>query len=67
MDYKEIKMNKDFYNIKELSEELGIHSNTCHKYIRAGKIKAVLIGNKYRVYFDEVARIKSEGFSRKKE
>ena len=34
---------------KEVSELLGIHLDTVRRYLREGKIKAIKLGNRWRI------------------
>lgn len=45
-------------DIKQLAKELGLCEKTIRNHIKSGKIKAVRIGNVWRISEEEVKRIK---------
>ena len=48
--------------VSEAGKELGISVYTIKHWIRAEKIKAVKIGNRWKLEEDEIARIKAGKF-----
>ena len=51
MDNEHRKSNLDikYYNVKEVSEMLGLSENTIRKYIELGKIKTFKPGRKFLI------------------
>lgn len=47
--------------IKDVSKALNVSEISIRRYIEQGKIKAVKIGNVWRISIEEVNRIKKEG------
>lgn len=56
-----MKTKKEFYLSKELAEVLRIDERAITRYIRAGKIKAVKVGNYWRIPAEEYNRIIKNG------
>lgn len=54
---------KELYDIREFSEEIGVHWNTSYKYIKMGLVKSITIGRSIRIPKEEVERIKKEGIN----
>ena len=52
---------KKMYSINQLAEILGVHRNTILNWIKIGKVKAVRIGNLWRISEEEIEVIK-QGF-----
>lgn len=48
-------MSYDFFTVEEVADLLKINKMTVYRYIKAGKIKAVKIGNDYRINKNEFA------------
>ena len=48
-------------NIDQVAEMLSLNRITIFRYIKAGKIKAIKIGNSWRIKQDEIDRIMCEG------
>jgi excisionase family DNA binding protein len=42
-------MNRLVYNIKEIMELLGISRLTCYRLIKSGQLRAIQIGNRWKV------------------
>lgn len=53
---------KKMYSINQLADILGVHRNTILNWIKLGKVKAVRIGNLWRVSEEEIEVIK-KGFN----
>ena len=49
------------YDLKEVSQMLGVSYLTVYNYVRQGKIKSVRVGRFLRVTQEEVERIMKEG------
>lgn len=45
-------------DIKQLAAELSVCEKTIRNLIKSGKIKAIKIGNQYRISEEEVKRLK---------
>ena len=56
-----VKRDKKMYNIDQVAEMLSLNRITIFRYIKAGKIKAIKIGNSWRIKQDEIDRIMCEG------
>lgn len=54
-------MDKGYYNLRELADELDVHFNTIYKYVSNGYINTYRMGRNIRVSIEEVERIKKEG------
>lgn len=42
-------MSQDFMTPQEVADRLKVHVATIYEYLRMGKIKAVKLGNRYRI------------------
>ena len=52
---------KEMLTIKEASEILDLSTRTINRYIKSGKLKAYMVGNKWRFEKEEIQRfIKGE-------
>lgn len=52
---------KEMLTIKEAAETLDLSTRTINRYIKEGKIKAYMVGNKWRFEKEEIQRfIKGE-------
>lgn len=47
-------------NIRQVARELNVSEKTVSKLIKSGKIKAVRVGNQWRISEEEVKRLKGE-------
>lgn len=45
-------MTQQFYDVKQVSEKLGVRVEAIRRYIKNGRLKAVKVGNKYIVSED---------------
>lgn len=45
-------MIQRFYDVKQVSEKLGVRVEAIRRYIKSGRLKAVKVGNKYIVSED---------------
>lgn len=50
-------MSEKSYTIKELSQITGYSPNTIRMYIKAGKLKAQLVNNRYQISQEEAERV----------
>jgi excisionase family DNA binding protein len=46
-----------FYDIKELSEKLGITKDCIRSYVRLGKLQAIRFGSKYMIPAESVRNL----------
>lgn len=58
---KEDKGSLKMLTIKDVSKALNVSEISIRRYIEQGKIKAVKIGNVWRISLEEVNRIIKEG------
>jgi len=56
-------MSGESYTIKELSQITGYSPNTIRGYIKAGKLKAQLVNNRYQIPQEEAERVFKVGKS----
>lgn len=49
------------YTVSEVAKELRLTDISIYRYISAGKIKSVKIGNKYLIHEEELKRVMREG------
>ena len=56
-------MSEKSYTIKELSQITGYSPNTIRMYIKAGKLKAQLVNNRYQISQEEAERVFKVGKS----
>ena len=56
-------MSGESYTIKELSQLTGYSMNTIRGYIKAGKLKAQLVNNRYQIPQEEAERVFKVGKS----
>jgi len=56
-----VKNKESLYTTREVAELLKISYMQCIYLIRSGKIKAIRIGNNYRIPEEELQRILKEG------
>ena len=56
-------MSGESYTIKELSQLTGYSPNTIRMYIKAGKLKAQLVNNRYQISQEEAERVFKVGKS----
>ncbi len=56
-------MSEKSYTIKELSQITGYSPNTIRMYIKAGKLKAQLVNNRYQIPQEEAERVFKVGKS----
>ena len=43
----------EFLSVKEAADEIGVKEDTIRSYIRQGRLKAIFVGNKYRIKREE--------------
>lgn len=43
----------EFLSVKEAADEIGVKEDTIRSYIRQGRLKALFVGNKYRIKREE--------------
>ncbi len=54
-------MMDKIYKVDEVAERLGCHIETVRRKIRSGQIRAIKIGNDYRISESELDRYLKEG------
>jgi len=52
--------NKEYYTSEEIARILSIHVATVRRWIREGKLPAILLGKSYRVTKEDLRRFLEE-------
>jgi excisionase family DNA binding protein len=58
--------NKEYYTSEEIARILSIHVATVRRWIREGKLPAILLGKSYRVTKEDLRRFLEERRTNKK-
>ena len=51
----------DFLTVTEVAEEFRVNRFTIYRWIKEGGIKAIRLGQAFRIPVEEIERIKAEG------
>lgn len=49
-------MDSEYYTIEEVARLLKVSKDTIYREIQAGKLRAVKIGNQWRIHHSEIQR-----------
>lgn len=67
MPDKNEQPSREFYKVSEVARIFGVSPQAIYKWIDEEKVKAVSLGNVYRISKDEIERVRKFGLEPKSE